>query len=97
MAAMDESERENESRQGPVPLPDRARKAAAARASSMQALGTLGTVGLTFVVAIVIGVAIGLWLDRLTGWSPLFFIVFFLLGLAAGITNVYRAMSRLPK
>jgi F0F1-type ATP synthase assembly protein I len=95
MAAMDEPGRDDDSRRGPVPLSDRARKAAAARASGMRALGTVGTVGLTFVVAIVMGVALGLWLDRLTGWSPLFFIVFFLLGLAAGITNVYRAMSRL--
>jgi F0F1-type ATP synthase assembly protein I len=95
MAAMDERERADNQRRGPEPLSERARRAAAARASGMRALGTLGTVGLTFVVAIVIGVAIGLWLDRLTGWSPVFFILFFLLGLAAGITNLYRAMSRL--
>lgn len=56
---------------------------------------TLGSVGLAFVLAVVIGTGIGLWLDRLTGWSPACTMVFFVLGLTAGIVNVYRTVSRL--
>jgi predicted F0F1-ATPase subunit len=68
-------------------------KAARARVDAARTLGTLGAVGLSFVVAIVLGTALGLWLDRVTGWSPAFFLIGFVLGLAAGILNVYRAMS----
>lgn len=56
---------------------------------------TLGSVGLAFVFAVVIGTGVGLWLDRLTGWSPAFTFVFFVLGLSAGIINVYRTVSRM--
>ena len=74
-----------------------ARRAARARFEAMRTFGTLGTLGLSVVIALVLGTALGLWLDRLTGWSPLFFIVGFLLGLAAGILNIYRTMSRFSK
>jgi ATP synthase protein I len=65
--------------------------------AAMRTFAAVGSVGLSFVVAIAIGTALGLWLDRVTGWSPFCFIFFFLCGLAAGILNLYRAMSRLPK
>ena len=81
--------------------PDRPRstfqRAAKGRAELARTVGTVGTLGLSVVIALVLGTALGLWLDRLTGWSPLFFIVGFLLGLAAGILNIYRTMSSLPK
>jgi ATP synthase protein I len=35
--------------------------------------------------SILIGIFIGRWLDRLTGWEPLFLIICLLLGLSAGI------------
>jgi ATP synthase protein I len=69
----------------------------AGEGGAMRTFGTVGYVGLSFVLSIAIGTGLGLWLDRLTGWSPLFFIIFFLFGLAAGILNLYRAVSRLPK
>jgi ATP synthase protein I len=59
----------------------------------MRSLGALGAVGFAFVLAVVIGFFIGVGLDRLTGLSPLFTILFFFLGLAAGIVNVVRAAS----
>jgi predicted F0F1-ATPase subunit len=77
--------------------PSTARRAAEARLEALRTFGTLGTLGLSVVIALVLGTALGLWLDRLTGWSPLFFIVGFLLGLAAGILNIYRTMSRFSK
>ena len=67
------------------------------RFGALATFGALGSVGLSFVLALVIGTALGLWLDRLTGWSPVFFIVFFLLGLVAGIRNVYVTTKKFMK
>ena len=57
----------------------------------VRALGALSVVGLSFVLALVIGVAGGVWLDRQFGTSPWGFLAGFALGVAAGILNVYRA------
>jgi ATP synthase protein I len=65
--------------------------------STWRAVGALGSVGLSFVLAIVIGVAIGQWVDRRLDSAPWGFLVFFAFGLAAGILNVYRTTSRLMK
>ena len=59
----------------------------------VRALGALSVVGLSFVLALVIGVAAGVWLDRHAGTSPWGFLVGFALGVAAGILNVYRATT----
>jgi ATP synthase protein I len=48
-------------------------------------------VGSEMVGATFVGAAIGWWVDRLTGWSPVFLVVFFLVGSAAGFVAVYRA------
>jgi len=60
-------------------------------------VGALSTVGLSFVLAIVIGAGAGWWIDRTFGTRPWGFLVFFFLGLAAGILNVYRITSRFLK
>lgn len=60
-------------------------------AETMRALGTLGSVGFAFVLSIVIGVAIGLLIDRWIGRGHWGFFIFFFLGLAAGVVSVYRA------
>lgn len=61
---------------------------------ALRAAGALSTVGLSFVLALVIGFWLGSVLDRWAGTGPLFTIVFFFLGLAAGILNVYRIVSQ---
>ena len=61
----------------------------------MRTFGQIGTLGLSFVIAVAMGVALGAWLDRVTGWSPWCFIAGFVLGFAAGVLNVYRTLSRL--
>jgi F0F1-type ATP synthase assembly protein I len=62
-------------------------------ASTIRTLGALSAVGFAFVLAVVIGFFVGYGLDRLTGLSPLFTILFFFFGLAAGIVNVVRTAS----
>jgi ATP synthase protein I len=79
------------------PVPGSRRPAAFAKFEAMGTFGMLGSVGLSFVLALVIGTALGWWLDKVTGWSPLFFIVFFLLGLVAGIRNVYITTKKYMK
>ncbi len=63
------------------------------KASTIATLGALSAVGIAFVLAVVIGFFVGYGLDRLTGLSPLFTIVFFFFGVAAGIVNVVRTAA----
>jgi ATP synthase protein I len=60
-------------------------------AETMRSFGVLGSVGLSFVLAIVIGVGIGLLIDRWIGRGHWGFFICFFLGLAAGVINVVRA------
>jgi ATP synthase protein I len=46
-----------------------------------------------FIAAVVVGGLMGWGLDRLFGTKPLFIIIFFLLGVAAGVWNVIRMTS----
>ena len=48
-------------------------------------------IGSQMVAATFVGAGIGWWLDKLTGWSPVLLVVFFLLGSAAGFVSVHRA------
>ena len=61
------------------------------RASS-SGLGMAMRIGVELVAALLVGVAIGWGLDQLLGTSPWMLLVFFLLGSAAGMMNIYRVM-----
>ena len=67
------------------------------RADMVRTIGALSTVGLAFVLAVVIGAWFGRVLDSWLGTSPWLFMLGFFLGLAAGILNVYRTVSRTMK
>lgn len=47
------------------------------------------TIGLHLVSGIIVGVAIGYFLDKLFGTSPYLTLIFFFLGLLAGFKNMY--------
>lgn len=49
--------------------------------------------GVEVVSALVVGVGLGFWLDRWLGTWPWLFLVFFVLGSAAGVLNVYRLFN----
>ena len=57
----------------------------------MSGLGWALRIGVEMVSALVVGVGIGYGLDFWFGTKPWFLVVFFLLGAAASIMNVYRA------
>jgi ATP synthase protein I len=63
-------------------------------AETARTLGPLASVGISFVLAIVMGAGIGIGLDRWLGTTPWGFLIFFGIGVAAGILNVYRAFGR---
>jgi ATP synthase protein I len=65
--------------------------------SSIGSLGALSAVGIAFVLAVIMGFGVGYVLDRWLGTSPLFVIVFFFLGVAAGIVNVVRTVNAVTR
>jgi ATP synthase protein I len=66
-------------------------------ADTVRTIGALSTVGISFVLAIVLGVWVGWMLDKWLGTTPWMFFLFFILGLAAGILNVYRTAGKFLK
>ena len=56
-------------------------------------LGFAVKIGVDIVAAIIVGVGVGLLLDNWLGTKPWLLIVFFVLGAAAGMLNVFRAVS----
>jgi ATP synthase protein I len=62
---------------------------------SMSGFGVAMRIGVELIAALIVGVGIGLLLDRFLETAPLFLVVFFFLGAGAGIMNVYRAASGL--
>ncbi len=54
----------------------------------------LSMVGMQTVVSVLIGFAIGYWIDKWLGTAPLFMILFVIFGVAAGFINVYRTMKK---
>ena len=60
-------------------------------------LGVVSSMGISFVLAIIIGVFIGLQLDKWLGTDPWFFFIFLLFGIIAGFRNLYIITKRVIK
>ena len=65
--------------------------------ATFRTLGGLGTVGLSFVLAIFIGTAAGYYLMNRFGLGRWVYFLFFIFGVAAGVLNVYRTAGRFLK
>ena len=66
-------------------------------ADTMRTIGALSTVGFSMVLAVVIGAGIGYLLMTQFGLGQWVFFLFFVMGVAAGILNVYRTAGRILK
>ena len=75
----------------PASEPKPAQNTGASVSGSAMSLGLRA--GSEFVSAVIIGLGVGWVLDRALGTKPAFLIVFFLLGVVAGIWNVIRLTS----
>ena len=64
---------------------------------TVRTLGALSTVGLSVVLAIVIGAGLGYFLMTRLGLGIWVFFLCFILGVVAGIINIYRTTSRIFK
>lgn len=62
-----------------------------------QSIGRAMRLGTDLVAGVAIGGLIGFWLDRWFDTKPALFIVFFLLGTAAGFLNVFRTAHEIQK
>jgi len=62
--------------------------------SSWKALAELSSIGMTLVLATVIGLVAGYYLDRWLGTSPWLIMVGLGLGIAAGFVNLFRSVKR---
>jgi ATP synthase protein I len=60
---------------------------------TLRALGQLSTVGMSFVLALVLGFGGGFWLDGWLGTKPWLSFIGFFAGLAGGVLNVYRVLQ----
>jgi ATP synthase protein I len=64
---------------------------------ALKLVGLASTLGLTIVIATFIGLALGLWLDRVFNTSPWLTVIFLIVGIIAGFRNFYLFMSRRAK
>ena len=62
--------------------------------SAWKALGELSTIGMTLVLATVIGLAGGYYLDKWLGTSPWLTLIGLGIGIAAGFVNLFRTVNR---
>jgi len=60
-------------------------------------LGKYSALGLEMAISVVIGMAIGYYLDKWLGTSPWLTIVWIGIGFAAGVRSLYRAALRSEK
>lgn len=54
----------------------------------------MSSLGLNLIISVLIGVFIGLEIDRYFGYSYLFLVIFSILGFVAGIYEIYKAIKR---
>ena len=62
--------------------------------STWKALGELSSIGMALVVATVIGLGGGYYLDRWLGTMPWLTLIGLGLGIAAGFVNLFRSVKR---
>lgn len=65
--------------------------------SLLRQVSKYSAIGLEMALSVVIGLAIGWWLDRLFGTKPWLSLIFLLFGLIAGFRSLYRLLRDIKK
>lgn len=60
---------------------------------SLVKLGWASSIGITLVVSTFLGLGIGIFLDDLFSSSPIFTMIFLLLGIITGFLNIFRGIK----
>ena len=63
----------------------------------MRNVGLASTIPWVLVISILIGYALGSWLDRVFGTEPWLMLVFTVLGIAAGFIEMFRIFLQISK
>ena len=61
---------------------------------TVKGVGMLLSVGVAMAITAVMGLAIGIYLDRTFDKAPWFMLIFLMVGLAAGVRNAYHMLKR---
>jgi len=64
---------------------------------AVKLVGLASTLGLSIVIATFIGLALGIWLDRVFDTSPWLTVILLIVGIIAGFRNFYIFMSKRAK
>ena len=67
------------------------------RRALFRELGTYSALGLELAIAVILGLAIGHYLDKWLGTDPWMTVVWIGIGFAAGVRSLYRAVVRSGK
>ena len=60
-------------------------------------MALVSSLGISMGLSIVIGIAIGYYLDKWFRTSPVFFLIFLMLGIVAAFRNIFVIMKRAEK
>ncbi|MCC6552701.1 MAG: AtpZ/AtpI family protein [Polyangiaceae bacterium] len=58
-------------------------------------IGSYGTIGLEVVLSMLLGLFIGRWIDGKLGTEPIFSLIWFGFGIAAGVRSIVRAWKQM--
>ncbi len=61
------------------------------KGNTIRELGYFASLGMSVALAIFMGLALGIWLDKYFHTKPVLMFVFLALGIAAGFSNIIRA------
>ena len=75
----------------------KSRKSAKSNESSSSSMGSAFKMSTELVSAVVVGTIIGFILDNWFGTKPWLILIFFFVGVVAGITNVIRSAKKIQK
>ncbi len=67
------------------------------KGKTFRELGYFASLGISVALAIVIGLALGYWLDNIFGTKPILLLLGLGLGIAAGFSNIIRAGKKAEK